>query len=120
MHSNPPFFTLEEYSDNEADLSNQGDYNNWLCAMVDMAKEAERILVPGGLANFVLNDYREDGYLVNMHADFMGAILKGTNLKMWDMAIAEVVSQALRFRKKAYNNKRTVKCHEYIMTFKKE
>ena len=119
VHSNPPFFSLEEYSDNPNDLSGLGSYDRWLVAMVDMAKEAERILKPNGLASFVLNDYRKDSYLVNMHADFMSAILKGTNLKMWDMVVAEVISQSLRFRKKAYEARRTVKCHEYIMTFKK-
>ena len=87
--------------------------------MVDMAKEAERILKSDGLANFVLNDYRNKGFLVNMHADFMTAILKGTNLKMWDIVISEVISQKLRFRKEDYKLRRTVKCHEYIMTFKK-
>lgn len=119
IHSNPPFFSLEEYSDNPSDLSGLGSYDKWLLAMVDMAKEAERILKPDGLANFVLNDYREKGYLVNMHSDFMTAILKGTNLKMWDMVVSEVISQSLRFRKKSYEARRTVKCHEYIMTFKK-
>ena len=119
VHSNPPFFSLEEYSDNKSDLSGLGSYDKWLLAMVDMAKEAERILKPGGLANFVLNDYRDKSYLVNMHADFMTAILKGTNLKMWDMVVSEVISQSLMFRKKSYEARRTVKCHEYIMTFKK-
>jgi len=119
VHSNPPFFSLEEYSDNPDDLSGLGSYDKWLLAMVDMAKEAERILKPEGLANFVLNDYRKDSYLINMHADFMAAVLKGTNLKMWDMVVSEVISQALRFRKHDYEKRRTVKCHEYIMTFKK-
>jgi len=119
VHSNPPFFSLEEYSDKPDDLSGLGSYDKWLLAMVDMVKEAERILKPNGLANFVLNDYRDKGFLVNMHADFIAAILQGTNLKMWDIVVSEVISQALRFRKKAYENRRTVKCHEYIMTFKK-
>ena len=119
LHSNPPFFSLEEYSDNPADLSGLGNYDKWLSAMVDMAKEAERILKLGGLASFVLNDYREKGYLVNMHADFMTAVLKGTGLVLWDMVVSEVISQSLRLRKKSYKARRTVKCHEYIMTFKK-
>ena len=119
VHSNPPFFSLEEYSDNPADLSGLGSYDKWLLAMVDMGKEAERILKPNGLANFVLNDYRDGGYLINMHGDFVGAILGGTGLRMWDIVVSEVISQSLRFRKKSYKARRTVKCHEYIMTFKK-
>ena len=67
----------------------------------------------------MLNDYRYKGFLINMHADFITAVLKGTNLKMWDMVVSEVISQSLRFRKREYENRRTVKCHEYIMTFKK-
>jgi len=119
VHSNPPFFSLEKYSDNPDDLSRLSSYDKWLSAMVDMAKETERILKPSGLANFVLNDYRHKGFLINMHADFITAVLKGTNLKMWDMVVSEVISQSLRFRKREYENRRTVKCHEYIMTFKK-
>lgn len=79
----------------------------------------ERILKPGGLANFVLNDYREKGNLVNMHADFMTAVLKGTGLVMWDMVISVIMAQTMRFRSRDYKLRRTVKCHEYIMTFKK-
>jgi predicted RNA methylase len=119
VHSNPPFFGLEEYSDSKDDLSGLDSYDKWLLAMVDMAKEAERILKPNGLANFVLNDYREKSYLVNMHSDFLQAVSKNTGLKMWDMVVSEVISQSLRFRKKSYQTRRTVKCHEYIMTFKK-
>ena len=59
-------------------------------------------------------------FLINAHADFMTAILKGTNLKMWDMVVCEVISSSrMRFRSQDYKLRRTVKSQEYIMTFKK-
>ena len=119
VHSNPPFFSLESYSNNNNDLASLGRYDLWLNAMSDMGKEAERILKSGGLANFVINDFRKNGVVVNMHSDFINAILRKSNLKLHDLVIAEVISQALRFRKHDYEKRRTVKCHEYIITFKK-
>jgi hypothetical protein len=119
VHSNPPFFSLEAYGNGADDLANQGSYERWLDAMGDMGAEAYRILKPGGLANFVINDFRKDGVLIPMHADFINAILRKSDLVLHDLVVAEVVSQALRFRKHDYDRRRTVKCHEYVITFKK-
>ena len=119
VHSNPPFFSLEPYGESDNDLASTGSYERWLDAMGDMGKEADRILKPGGLANFVINDFREDGYLVPMHSDFMAAIMRKSGLKLHDFVVAEVISQALRFRRHDFERRRTVKCHEYVMTFKK-
>jgi len=120
VHSNPPFFSLEPYGESDKDLASMGSYERWLDAMGDMGREAERILKPGGLANFVINDYRKDGELIPMHADFINAIKNKSGLALHDLVVAEVVSQALRFRKHDYERRRTVKCHEYVITFKKQ
>lgn len=119
VHSNPPFFSLEPYGDTDEDLASLGAYDLWLDAMGDMGREALRILKPGGLANFVINDYRKGGVLIPMHADFINSILKKSGLILHDLVVAEVISQALRFRKHDYERRRTVKCHEYVITFKK-
>ena len=119
VHSNPPFFSLEPYGDSEKDLASTGSYERWLNAMGDMGKEAERILKPGGLANFVINDFRDKGSVIPMHSDFINYILSKSNLVLHDLVVAEVISQALRFRKHDYERRRTVKCHEYVITFKK-
>lgn len=119
VHSNPPFFSLEPYSGSDKDMANTKDYGDWLLAVGCMASEAERILRPGGLANFVINDYRERGFLKSMHADFTSAVLRGSNLRLHDIVVAEVISQSLRHRKKAFERRRTVKCHEYVLTFVK-
>jgi SAM-dependent methyltransferase len=117
VHSNPPFFNLEPYDQTDKDLASLGSYELWLNAMGEMGAEAERILKPGGLANFVINDYRKEGAVIPMHADFTNAIIERSTLKLHDLVIAEVISQALRFRKHDYERRRTVKCHEYIITF---
>lgn len=119
VHSNPPFFSLEPYGNSDNDLANTGKYELWLDGMADMGAEAARILKPGGLANFVINDYRQEGVVVPMHADFIAAMQRDSGLVLHDLVIAEVVSQALRFRKHDYERRRTVKCHEYVITFRK-
>jgi predicted RNA methylase len=119
VHSNPPFFNLESYGGSKDDLSATGKYDFWLQAMGEMGREAERILRPGGIANFVINDFREKGRMVLMHADFVNAIIDVSNLQLHDIVIAEVVSQSHRFWRKQYNLRKTTKCHEYIITFKK-
>jgi len=119
VHSNPPFFSLEPYGGDDNDLANVGSYERWLDAIAGMGKEAARILKPGGLANFVINDFRRDGILIPMHADFMQAIMRSSGLLLHDFVVAEVMSQALRFRKHDYERRRTVKCHEYVITFRK-
>jgi len=117
VHSNPPFFNLEPYGEDKNDLSSLGKYELWLTAMGEMGKEAERILKKGGIANFVINDFRKNGEIILMHKDFIDSILKNSKLKLHDIVISEVISQALRFRKHDYKRRRTVKCHEYIITF---
>jgi predicted RNA methylase len=119
VHSNPPFFSLEPYGESDEDLASTGSYERWLDAMGDMGLEAERILKSGGLANFVINDYRKDGYLVPMHSHFIDSILKKSGLKLHDFVVSEVISQRLSFRKEDFKLRRTVKCHEYVITFKK-
>jgi predicted RNA methylase len=119
VHSNPPFFNLEPYGNAEADLASTGSYGRWLKAMGKMGAEAERILRRGGLANFVINDYRKDGNLVLMHADFVRAIQDASGLLLHDLVVAHVRSLRISFRKQDYEQRRTTKCHEYIATFKK-
>lgn len=117
VYCNPPFFNLEPYQPNDqADLAT-GSYDRWLDAMAEMSYEVARILRPGGLATLVINDYRKDGVLIPMHSDFIAAVQRTSGLILHDLVIAEVISQALRFRKHDYQRRRTVKCHEYIITF---
>jgi hypothetical protein len=117
--SNPPFFSLEPYGNSEKDLASW-EYESWLKGMGKMGKEAERMLKKGGLANFVINDYRKAGYLVPMHIDFVNSILNNSNLKLHDFVVSEVNSFAITMKKKDYEKRRTVKCHEYVITFKKK
>ena len=120
VHSNPPFFSLETYGGGADDLAATNDYDMWINAMGEMAVEACRILTPGGLANFVINDYRDGGILIPMHSDFINSILSKSELMLHDFVVAEVLSQSIRFRKRVqYPARYTVKCHEYIITFKK-
>jgi predicted RNA methylase len=119
VHSNPPFFNLEPYGGDERDLSAGVKYGDWIDAMGEMGREAERILKTGGLANFVINDYRKGGSLVPMHADFLRTILNNSGMVLHDIVVSEVKAQAIRFRRQDYERQRTTKGHEYVITFRK-
>ena len=63
-------------------------------------------------------DFRKDGYLVDATSKWI-EICKECGFKLWDYVVAEVLSQNIMRRKKAYDLKRTVKCHENVVVFKK-
>jgi hypothetical protein len=119
VYCNPPFFHLEEYGSSNDDLAATGSYELWLEAMGITAGEIERILKPGSIVTFVINDFRENKKLISMHSDFANSIISNTALTLHDIVVAEVISQSQRMWRTHYNVRRTAKCHEYIITFKK-
>ena len=81
-------------------------------------KENYRVLKKDCLCTITINDKRESGYLISLQKYVIEWGQK-VGFKLWDFVVAEVLSQKIRLRKKDYKIKRTVKCHEYIITFKK-
>lgn len=117
VYCNPPFMDQEKYSGKENDIAEK-DFNKFSNKFINLMNENYRVLKPGGLCTITINDKREKSYLIPIQK-YVIEWSEKARFKLWDFVIAEVISQKMRLRKKDYERKRTVKCHEYIITFKK-
>jgi len=117
VYCNPPFMDEEKYSGLGNDIATK-DKIEFENKFIRLMKENYRVLKDDCLCVITINDRREKGFLEPLQAKVIEWGLK-VGFKLWDFVIAEVLSQKIRLRKKDYEKKRTVKCHEYIIIFKK-
>ncbi len=73
--TSPPYWTLKEYPDADAQLGSIDDYTQFLVELDRVWRECERVLVPGGRLCCVVGDVciprKKNGkhYIVPLHAD---------------------------------------------------
>jgi len=117
VYCNPPFMDEEKYSglDNDIATKDKDDFAN---KFTELMRENFRVLKPDNLCIITINDKREKGYLEPLQAKVIEWGYKA-GFKLHDFVVAEVLSQKIRLRKKDYQRRRTVKCHEYIIVFRK-
>jgi len=118
IYCNPPFMDMEKYSGLYNDIADK-DIESFFNKLIKLMKENIRVLKAGCLCTITINDKRENSYLIPIQKHVIDAGIEA-GFKLWDFVIAEVNSQKIRLRKKDYELRRTVKCHEYIITFKKQ
>ena len=118
VYCNPPFFQLEHYSEDARDLANRPSVDAWLADCGRMMAEMKRVAVPGGLIVTVMADYRKDGLLVPLHADWM-AEGQRQGLELWDLVVQTMRTEQVRIWRKAYDRRRTIKAQEYVVIFRK-
>lgn len=116
-YCNPPFWNVETYQGDGADLSAVASYEDWLGQMHDLTAETMRIVKPGGLLVFAMADFRHDKALVTASADWL-QLAKGLGLQVHDLAVSEVKTQRFRLRKRDAAQQRCVKAHEYVLVFR--
>lgn len=117
IYCNPPFMNAEKYSKAKNDIADN-DFGKFSEKFIKLMSENYRVLKKDCLCTITINDKREESYLISMQK-YVIEWSEKAGFKLWDFVIAEVLSQKIRLRKKDYELKRTVKCHEYIITFKK-
>ena len=118
VYCNPPFYQLETYSDDERDLSRDQSLEGWLSRSGDMMEEMARVATDDALIVTVMADARKDGRLVPLHSLWI-AEAERRGLVLYDIVVQHLISQQLRIWRRAYNQRRTAKAHEYVITFKK-
>ena len=116
IYCNPPFYQLEPYGGGEADLST-GDFDEWRSGSIAMMREWVRVLKPGRFAATVMADYRVDGLLRPLHAEWI-KMGQDSGLEVWDIAVQHLTSPGMMLWGKSWLNMRTVKAHEYVIVFK--
>ena len=119
VYCNPPFFQLEQYSDDERDLASHSTLEEWLASCEEMMREMARVAKPGALIVTVMADYRTNGVLIPLHSHWMDAAARA-GLILHDMVIQHLRSQSLRLWTHSYRARRTGKAHEYVITFRTE
>ena len=118
IYCNPPFFQLEPYSDDRRDLSRSESLDVWLTRSGDMMVEMARVARPDALIVTVMADSRKDGELRPLHSRWIEEAQR-RGLVLHDIAVQHLRTQELRLWRRAHNNRRTAKAHEYVITFKR-
>ena len=117
VYCNPPFMDMEKYSGLENDIAD-GDIKRFKNKFIKLMEENCRVLKNDCLCVITINDKREKSFLIPMQKYVIEWGIEA-GFKLWDIVVAEVLSQRIRLRKKDYKLKRTTKCHEYVIVFKK-
>ena len=117
VYCNPPFMDQEKYSGLGDDIATD-DFDEFSQKFIQLQKENYRVLKNDCLCVITINDFRKSSFLIPLQKYVIDWSLEA-GFKLWDFVVAEVESQKIRLRKKDYGLKRTVKCHEYVIVFKK-
>ncbi len=117
VYCNPPFMDQEKYSRLQNDIADNNK-EAFGAKFMQLMSENLRVVKKNGLCVITINDMRKGGYLVPLHSSVIEWGMEA-GFKLWDFVVAEVLSQKIRVRKKEYEKRRTVKCHEYVIVFKK-
>lgn len=117
VYCNPPFMDQEKYSGKPEDIASS-DEKEFASKFREMMAENFRVVKPGNLCVITINDMRKAGHLEPLQARVIEYGIS-VGFRLWDFVVAEVQSQKIRLRAKDYEKRRTVKCHEYVIVFKK-
>ena len=115
----PPYFDLERYSDDAADLSNATSYDAFLCDMAGIIKAAASRLRPGRFAVFVVGDIRDKlGLYRNLSGEIIRLCAAG-GLALYNDAILVTAVGSLPVRvSRAFNGGRKLgKTHQNVLVF---
>lgn len=116
----PPYYNLEVYSDQEADLSNLPQYGSFLRELRESVKQSFMALKPGSLSVWVVGNFRDkDGYLIHFNSDLIW-IAKECGYKLHDEIIFWGASGNASQRCGQFEaNRKSVRVHEYLVILKK-
>jgi len=117
VYCNPPFMDVEIYSGKENDISGSND-EEFNSNFEKLMMENYRILKKDKLCTITISDTRKRGVISSLLNVVLNSAFKA-NFKLHDFVIVEVLGVANMYRKKAFENKRMPKNHEYVITFVK-
>ena len=115
----PPYWKVERYEKCIDQLSQLNDYPVFLHRMRTCAANCYRVLKSGGYCVFVVNDFRFDGRFYPFHSDLIQSF-EVSGLLFHDIIINRLNSPFVTGAGKAYELRRTLKIHEYIIVWRKK
>jgi DNA modification methylase len=118
----PPYWNLEQYSDDPADLSNFGTYDEFNIAMAECAAAHYPLMKPGAFVCIVVGPFRnkKTGELIDFPAHTT-ANFRDAGFLYWQqiVLIKNFASAAVRSTN-AWRGHKLVPTHEFLLVFKRE
>jgi len=121
VFSCPPYFDLEVYSDDPADLSRAGDYGEFADAYRSIIHTCVGMLKPNRFACFVVGDVRDKkGFYCNLPGDTIAAFeAAGARLYNEAILVTAVGSLPIRVGKQFASGRKLGKTHQNVLVFYK-
>lgn len=117
--TSPPFADVEKYESVDGQLSDISDYDKFLEEYDLCNKEIFRVMKPGGICVFVVNDFRRGGKLIRFSTDTEHS-LQRAGFETWDIGINFLYSTpGVIGARRARENKQFIKAHEYFIVMRK-
>jgi len=117
--TSPPFWTAEKYESTDGQLSDIDDYEKFLVEYDKCNKEIFRVMKPGGICIFVVNDLRSNGKFIRF-AKHTEESLERAGFETWDIGINFLYSTpGVIGANKSWQDQRLIKAHEYFVIMKK-
>ena len=117
--THPPYANIIKYSQDIAEDISHLQYEDFVCAMIDVANEAYRILKSKSICVFMIGDVREKGYVRPLGMDTMKIFIES------DFRLKEIIiKEQHNCRSTEYWKKKKkdflMLAHEYIFVLEKK
>jgi len=119
IYTSPPYWNVERYESCDGQLSDIKTYEAFLVDYGFIIEILYEILKPNKFVTYVVNDFRRNGKYHWFSGDTI-TLFMAAGFELWDVVINVIrtpfvsgVDNAVR------KQRRTVKYHEYVLTFKK-
>jgi len=119
IFSCPPYYDLEQYSDDDADLSNAADYDSFILAYRQIIQASVDRLRPDSFACFVVGDIRDGhGIYRNFVGDTVNAFQDaGAGLYNEAILVTAVGSLPIRVGRGFESGRKLGKTHQNVLIF---
>jgi intein/homing endonuclease len=118
-HNCPPYYDLEQYSDNAADLSNMRTYDEFNYGMFACATAHAKVLKPGAFVCFVVGLFRDKrGELVDFRAHTVKNFRDAGFIFWQDIVLTRNFASAAVRSTNAWRGKKLVPTNEHLLIFR--
>jgi hypothetical protein len=119
----PPYYDLEQYSDDPRDLSNAPTYRAFMDSMAEIFREGLRCLRDDRFAVLVVGDVRDrvNGGYYGFTTDCIRAMTAVPGVQLWNhiVLLESAGTKPLTAAKPLLVNRKLTKCHQDVLVFYK-
>ena len=115
----PPYFDLEQYSTDPADLSNAGSYAEFNAGMALCAESHVRHMKPGAFVCIVVGPFRDKkGELIDFPAHTVQNFKEAGFIYWQQIVLSKNFASAAKRSTNAWKGHKLVPCHEFLLVFR--